>query len=601
MEKRLPRKLAAILYADVAGYSRLTGEDEDATHRALSEYLDLISNTIESHGGKVMHYAGDAVLAKFEAVVDTMSAAIEIQNNLHARNEDLPRERRVEFRVGVNLGDVIEDRGDIYGDGVNVAARLESLADPGGICISDAVRTAAGNKLALDYEDMGEQEVKNIEDPVRAYKVMMSAREESKTEEAEKRGLELPDKPSIAVLPFTNMSGDPEQEYFSDGITEDIITELSRFPVLFVIARHSSFAFKGKKLDIQEVGQKLGVQFVIEGSVRRARDRVRITAQLIDVETSNHVWADRYDRSSEDIFDVQDEVTRAIVMTLAGQLEKSVSERSRRKRTESMTAYDCVLRGNQHFHRYSSDDLLEARNLYQKAIELDPQFAQAHSRLAGVHNSLVFRGRETDENSDQTMEVVQRALSLDSNDGFSRTTLGWALLRRGSFEEAEEQLEKALALNPNDADTVAWAAHGLALAGNAEKAYDLISKAIRLNPLHPDIYHSHLANAAFFTGRYEQAIREYKRGLSLGAGYHFALAATYGQMGQLEEARAEAAKYVEQQRKQLQSRNTPAPTSDMEMAMERVRRFGRKVDRERLIDGLRKAGLADQPAGRSGP
>ena len=341
------------------------------------------------------------------------------------------------------------------------------------------------------------------------------------------------------------------------------------------------------------MGQKLGVQYVIEGSVRKAGNRVRITAQLIDVETGNHVWADRYDRTSEDIFDVQDEVTGAIVSSLPGQLEKSVSERSRRKRTESMTAYDCVLRGNQHFHRYSSNDLLEARRLYQKAIELDPQFAQAHSRLAGVHNALAFRGREKDENSDQAIEVVQRALALDSNDGFSRNALGWALLRRGSFDEAEEQLERAIALNPNDADTVAWAAHGLVLTGNAEKAYDLISKAIRLNPLHPDIYHSHLANAAFFTGRYEQAIREYKRGISSGAGYHFALAAAYGQMGQLEEARAEAAKYVEKQRQQLRSRNTPVPASDMEMAMERVNRFGRQVDRKRLLDGLRKARIGE--------
>ena len=362
---------------------------------------------------------------------------------------------------------------------------------------------------------------------------------------------------------------------------------------MFVIARHSSFAFKGEKVDIKEVGQKLGVQYVIEGSVRKAGNRVRITAQLIDVETGNHVWADRYDRTSEDIFDVQDEVTGAIVSSLPGQLEKSVSERSRRKRTESMTAYDCVLRGNQHFHWYSSNDLLEARRLYQKAIELDPQFAQAHSRLAGVHNALAFRGREKDENSDQAIEVVQRALALDSNDGFSRNALGWALLRRGSFDEAEEQLERAIALNPNDADTVAWAAHGLVLTGNAEKAYDLISKAIRLNPLHPDIYHSHLANAAFFTGRYEQAIREYKRGISSGAGYHFALAAAYGQMGQLEEARAEAAKYVEKQRQQLRSRNTPVPASDMEMAMERVNRFGRQVDRKRLLDGLRKARIGE--------
>ena len=269
MEDRLPRKLAAIFYTDVAGYSRLTGENEDATHRALSEYLDLISATVESNGGQVMHYAGDAVLAKFEAVVDAMSAAIGIQNELKSRNKDLPEERRVEFRIGVNSGDVIEDRGDIYGDGVNVAARLEGLAEPGGICISESVRTALGNKLSLNYDDIGKQEVKNITEPVQAYRVVTEEKEEAATMSPETPSLDLPEEPSIAVLPFTNMSGDPEQEYFSDGITEDIITALSRISGLLVIARNSTMVYKGKAVDVKQVGKEQGVHYVLEGSVRK--------------------------------------------------------------------------------------------------------------------------------------------------------------------------------------------------------------------------------------------------------------------------------------------------------------------------------------------
>jgi adenylate cyclase len=352
--ERLPRKLAAILYADVAEYSRLTGEDEDATHRRLSEYLDLISSTVDQHRGRVMHYAGDAVLAMFEAVIDALSGAVAIQNELETRNQELPDERKLQFRIGVNLGDVIEDREDIYGDGVNVAARLESLADPGGICISESVRTAVGKRLELGFEFMGEQEVKNIAELVSAYRVVPHSPETNQATTSSPRNTEIPDKPSIAVLPFTNMSGDPEQEYFSDGITEDIITELSRFSALFVIARHSSFVFKGQTIDLKEVGDRLGVRYLVEGSVRKAGNRVRITAQLIDATTGDHIWAERYDRGIEDIFEVQDEVTHAIVATLPGQIEKAVAERTGRKRTESMTAYDCLLRGNRHFHGKTS-------------------------------------------------------------------------------------------------------------------------------------------------------------------------------------------------------------------------------------------------------
>ena len=316
MADKLPRKLAAILYADVADYSRLTGDDEDSTHRRLSVYLDLVSETINQHEGKVAHYAGDAILADFGTVTSALECATTIQNDLSKRNQELPDESKLQFRIGINLGEVIEDRGDIYGNDVNVAARLESLADAGGVCISDTVRTAIGNKLPLGYEFMGEQSVKNIKNPIRAYQVKLHPQEQSQDEAPEFLEFDLPQEPSIAVLPFTNMSGDLEQEYFSDGITEDIITALSKIKNLLVIARNSTFTYKGKSVDVRQVSREQGVRYVLEGSVRKAGNRVRVTAQLINGTTGHHIWAERYDRELKDIFAVQDEIMREIVVAL---------------------------------------------------------------------------------------------------------------------------------------------------------------------------------------------------------------------------------------------------------------------------------------------
>ena len=579
MVDRLPRKLAAILYADVVGYSRLTGDDEDATHRMLSEYLDLISATIESHHGQVKHYAGDAVLAKFDAVVDAMSAAVVIQDEVKTRNEDVPDTRKVIFRIGVNLGDVIEDRGDIYGDGVNVAARLEALAEPGGICISDVVRSAIGNKLDLKYEDLGRQEVKNIAEPVHAYRVVIEEKKKPVITATQTPALDLSNKPAIAVLPFTNMSGDPEQEYFSDGITEDIITELSRFQMLVVIARHSSFAFKGQAIDIKEIGKRLGVRYVVEGSVRKVANRVRISAQLIDATTGAHIWAERYDRAIEDIFDVQDEVTDAIAATLPGQIQKSVFEQTGRMRTESLTAYDCLLRGNWHYHLFTRDDLLEARRLYKMAIELDPRLAQAYSRLADTYNSLTTAGWETNDTLGETMEVVRKALALDSNDSWARIALAWALLRDQQFEEAEEQFENALAFNRHDADCMSWVASGFVCLGRAQEGHQLIREAMHLSPLHPNAYHSILGNALYFTKRFKDAVGEFKQSEEIGGINHANLAAAYGQVGRITDARMEARKFVDFRREQIEINGEPCPASDLELALPKVRRFRYQVDR----------------------
>ena len=328
----LPRRLAAILYADVAGYSKLTGRDEDATHRRLSDCLDLISATVNKHSGKVVHYAGDAVLACFNAASDALSCAVEAQQALQRCNQDRPDDQCVMFRMGVNLGDVIEDRGDIYGNGVNVAARLESLAEPGGICVSESIRGAVGTKLSLRYESLGPQEVKNIQEPVVAHKVIVDNSTSSASPDSTHTMLSPnASRPSIAVLPFTNMSGDTEQEYFVDGLTEDIITALSRFHSFSVIARNSTFTYKGQAVKIQQVGKELGARYVVEGSVRRAGNRVRITVQLIDANNGNHLWAKNYDRDLDDIFAVQDEVTQSIVTALPERIEAADLEQGRRK------------------------------------------------------------------------------------------------------------------------------------------------------------------------------------------------------------------------------------------------------------------------------
>ena len=340
VEEHLPRKLVAILHADVVGYSRLASEDEDATHHRLRASLDLISKSVTSYHGRIINYAGDAALAMFEAVLDAVSCAAAIQRDLAILNQEVPDDRKVLFRIGVNLGDVIEDSGDIYGDGVNIAARIESLADPGGICISDAVRAAVGKKLGLDYEDMGEQKVKNIPEPVRTYKIIVAREKVPVAPE-----LELPDKPSIAVLPFQNMSGDPEQEFFADGMAEEIITALSHYRWFFVIARNSSFTYKDSAVDVTRVGRELGVRYVLEGSVRKSGNRVRVTAQLIDAATGSHIWAERYDRELDDIFALQDEITETIVTSIEPEIGAFERERARRKPPENLDAWGSFQRG----------------------------------------------------------------------------------------------------------------------------------------------------------------------------------------------------------------------------------------------------------------
>ena len=547
-EGEVRRKLAAILYADVAGYSRLTGADEEGTHKTLSAYLDAMAAAIEGHDGRVVHYAGDAVLAEFRSVVAALACAVEIQKELGARNAEVPDERKVQFRIGVNLGEVIVDRDDIYGDGVNVAARLESLADPGGICVSGKVYEETRNRLEVAFEEMGAQSVKNITEPVPAYRVILAAGEAGSAASAAEQtpALALPDKPSIAVLPFQNMSGDAEQEYFSDGITEDTITELSRFTSLFVIARSSSFAYKGKSPNIQDVGRELGVAYVLEGSVRKAGTRVRITAQLLDTSNGAHVWAERYDRELEDIFAIQDEITEIIVATLPGRLEALDLERAKRKATENMAAYDYLLRGKDHHHRVTKEDNALALEMLDKTIELDPSFAQAYAWRACTLGQAWSRGfiEDPDWAWNQIGESLERARSLDEDDCEVHRLFADVHLIKREFDQALAHQERALSLNPNDPRMVSQHGEILTWMGRADEGVEWQEKTLRLDPVSEDRRRGNLAQALFVARRYQDAIDTYKRVVSLTMQRHAYLAACHAYLDHGEDAKAHAAEVL---------------------------------------------------------
>jgi adenylate cyclase len=587
MEKRLPRKLAAILYADVVEYSRLTGEDEDATHRTLTENLDQIANTVDTYNGRIMHYAGDAVLAMFEAVVDALSCAAQLQLDLKANNEDLSTERRVRFRIGVNMGDVIEDRGDIYGDGVNVAARLESLAEPGGICISESVHTAIGNKLPFDYEFMGERDVKNIAKPVKAYharlnpgavlpesSVRLKARRpqhqvittiavslvlifgvavvgwwqpwQPKEEPATIGHMASPlrDKPSIAVLPFTNMSDDSKQEYFADGMTEDLITDLTKISDLTVISRTSTSGYKGRKIDIREVGKALNVRYVIEGSVRKAGGWVRINAQLIDATTGGHLWAERYDGNLNDIFGLQDQVLEKIVGSLA--LKLSAKERGRlaTRGTDSVLAHDIYMRGLFQESTFTREGNREAIRFYEQAISIDPNYALPYTRIANILQLNTRNGWSDNVQADlkKAVELAEKAIALDSQDPYLHWSLGRSVARLRTPETLKrgiKALEQAIELDPNFADAYAFLTVLYAADGRAEDGLRSIETAMRLNPRYPFWYLFMRGMARYVVEDYESAIADFEAAAERNSAALFVrwwLAASYAQVGQIEDA-----------------------------------------------------------------
>jgi adenylate cyclase len=442
----MERRLAAILAADVVGYSRLIRADEEGAIAALKALrANLIDPLISKNNGRIVKLMGDGMLLlmgdgmllEFASVVDAVRTAVETQAAVAEYNAGLPEDQRIEFRIGVNLGDVVIDGDDIHGDGVNIAARLESLGEPGGICVSDKVYEEVRDRTGFTFEDMGEQEVKNINRPVRVWRWVAGATPKADGSATKEGTLPLPNKPSIAVLPFDNMSGDPDQDYFADGISEDIITELSRFRSLFVIARNSSFSYKGKSVKVQEVGADLGVQYLVEGSVRKSGERVRITVQLVEAATGNHIWAHRYDQNLEEIFAVQDEVTQSIVATLPGLLEQADARRAERKHTENMTAYDHVMRGNQYLNRLTPEDNVNAQRMYEKAISLDPQYAHAHARLSIAYFYSVYIWSMNGAAKVKSLELARKAHALDGNDSWSYASLGRALFLHKKDRQAE--------------------------------------------------------------------------------------------------------------------------------------------------------------------
>jgi len=545
------RKLTAILSADVVSYSRLMGADERATLETLNAYRAVFREHITAHDGRVVDTSGDSVLAVFDSVVEAINCAIDVQCDVEARNDRLPADRRMQYRIGVNLGDVIEqDDGTVYGDGVNIAARLESLAPSGGITLSGQVFDFIEGKVQEAIEFVGEHEVKNIVRPVRVYQIGRVNRNNAVVEETvEATAKTLPDKPSIAVLPFTNMSDDEEEAYFADGISEDIITELSRFRELMVVARNSTFAYKGQAVNVSEVGEALNVRYILEGSVRKGGKRVRVTAQLVEASTGHHIWAERYDRLLEDVFAVQDELTGKIVATLVGHLTDSERRRSRGDdRTEDLQAYELVLRGREHWFRGSNEDNCEARRLYKQAIEIDPEYGRAYASLAWSYVSSYneYWAENPQETLDKALEIALKGVQVNPTSHSNRLALGQVYFFRKELDRSLEALEKGIELNPNDPDGYVFLATALSHNGQSEEALQRLDHAFALNPNLAQWHRSIYIVALFNARRYEEAVAVWNKLDNPPVYFCRWIAATFAHLGQQEKACEIAQRYLEQ-------------------------------------------------------
>jgi TolB-like protein/class 3 adenylate cyclase len=587
--EQVNRRMAAILAADVAGYSRLMGADEEGTHARLKAHRrELVDSKIAEHHGRIVKTTGDGMLVEYASVVDAVRCAVDVQRGMVERNAEVPADRRIEFRVGINLGDIIIDSDDIYGDGVNIAARLESLAEPNGICVSRFVRDQVRDKLDLAFEDMGEQQVKNIVRPVRVFRIAKPSIGQPLA--SPKPALELPDKPSIAVLPFTNLSGHPEQDYFADGIVEDIITALSRVHWLFVIARNSSFTYKGKTVDVKQVGRELGVRYVLEGSVRKAANRVRIAGQLVDATSGAHVWADHFDGALDDIFDLQDRVTASVVGIIEPKLRYVEMERARRKPTENLDAYDLHLRALAQF-RGSYEHNREALRLLRRAIEIDPHYAAPYGLAAYCY--VVQRAAGWVSPSDPALaegiRLAKLAASLGKEDSETLWMAGHTLaLLSGDLEGAIALIDRALALNPNSAN--AWRVSGSARAylGDTELAITHLERSARLSPLDAFALLGSLGFvfAHLIAGRYEEASVWCDKALHQQPDYPPALrmkASTCGLLGRLDEGRVWVQRLL-----------TVIPGTTVSSMRLYYGVFMKKPGcLEAFLDGLRKAGLPE--------
>jgi len=577
------RRLAAIVLVDVVGYSRLMGADETGTLATLRAHRsELIDSLIAGHGGRIVKTMGDGLLLEFPSVVDAVKCALEIQNGMVERNAGIADANALRFRIGVHVGDVIVEGDDIFGDGVNVAARIEALADADGIALSDDAYRQVRDRLDIAWQDGGEHEVKNIARPISVWR--WSPAEKPTLTFAAPAGEPLapPVGPSIAVLPFDNMSGDPEQEYFADGITEDIITQISKFPDLLVISRNSTFTYKGKAAKAQDVCRDLGVRYVMEGSVRKAGERVRITAQLIDGRSGGHLWAERYDRDLADIFAVQDDVTEKIVRALEVNLVEGAHDRSARVETDIPEAYDLVLRGREQFRLFTKDGNLKACQLYEKAIELDPNYAAAYAGLAGVRLHEWFQG--SSDALDRAFELALRAKELDPSLPLVYEALGNVHLFKRQYDEAIAAMKRWVEVEPGNADAIANLAAVLNFSGEPEQVAPMIEKAIRLNPFYPFYYTLYIGQAYLVMQRYEEALEALKRSATRNPEApttHLYLAACYGLMGEDAPAREALAEVHRIQ-----------PEFSM-ASVQTMFTYKRASDLDRLIEGLRKAGLQE--------
>jgi len=614
--RSIERRLAAILSADVEGYSRLMGDDEVATVRAITEYRAVVASTVTGHGGRVVDAPGDNVLAEFSSVVDAVQCAVDIQRQVEARNAPLPLSRRMRFRIGINLGDVIVEGERVYGDGVNIAARLESLADGGGICLSGTAYDQIEGKLPFSYEFTGEHTVKNIARPVRVYRVRLDPSVAGPSRRAtstrlvkvvaasvaallllgaagwvgwrwlrppESAGLPLPDKPSVAVLPFANLSQDPAQEYFSDGVTEDLITGLSKVSGLFVIARNSVFTYKGKPVKVRDVGRDLGVRYVLEGGVQRSGSRVRITAQLVDASTGYHIWAERYDREVNDIFALQDEVTQQIVRAMAVKLTEGEKVRLGRPPTGVLEAYDLVLRGHDERRLSTRDGNAEARRLFVKALDLDPGYAAAYLGLSWTHLQSWQLLWSTDRESlARARDLAERAIALNESLVGAYHVLGQIYLWMKEHDRAIAQAEHAVALAPNDADGYETLAEILGWSGRAEESIGVIRHAMRLNPRYPFFYQWTLGHGYYLTERRQEALDAFARVVRENPNFFPAYAyrgVLFSELGRVKEAREAWGKASHLN-----------PRVSMLSLRERIP-YKRPADLDRLLTAAHRAGM----------
>jgi len=619
----IQRKLSAILSADVQGYSKLMGDDDEYTVSTISKYRNIITGLVEKHEGRVVDSPGDNILAEFSSALNSVNSAIEIQSTLEIQNRDLPENRRMDFRIGINLGDIIHRDDRIYGDGVNIAARIESFADPGGICISRGVYDQIKKRIRQDFDFLGEHTVKNISEPVRIYRMHIGSEPEKKviealnskstrkksyaviitilvvtivtfigifyqrflktdTPSADNMAFPLHDKPSIAVLPFTNMGKDPEQEYFSDGITIDIITAFSKFKELLVIASNTIFTYKGKAVNIELIGQELSVKYVLEGSVQKAGSKIRINAQLIDTATGFHIWSEHYNRELKDIFAIQDEIVHTIVGKFAVEIDAVERMRAMQKKTENLEAYDYMLRGMEYLRRRTRLENGKARHMFEKAIDLDPGFASAYVGLGQTYQVQVSFGwtEFPVQVLQQAKDLALKALSLEESNAGANTLLGLIYTFEGQYDLAINKLNRAIELNPNDARSLAFRGQVLLWSGRVDAAIHSLETAFRFDP---NMIHGNfmfLGLGYYLKGQYEKAIDVLEEGVSRKpnwVGTHIILAAAYAQAGHSSKAAHEAQEVL---------RQDPFFKIDNYGSV-----FRHQADRAKIVQGLREAGL----------